>query len=177
VSRISPAVDCRDTALSCTDRLTSNIPNGTYPEERLINGAIGAVESPSSPEFGLALAIRSAVDFDTAWPLIWPQKTVLFQTDDEYYNNVYYASNGFLNSKQLLPSPSYPGLEGFVAYPLIYKPSLTRLTAATATILPSDRRVTARNRSVRTPCTRTRTGRRATRASVCAACTGRPTSS
>ncbi|KAK3386302.1 peptidase S8/S53 domain-containing protein [Sordaria brevicollis] len=55
------------------------IPNGTYPIERLIDGAIGAARTPS--EYGT----ESNLDFQAAWPLIWPQKTVLYQTDDQYY--------------------------------------------------------------------------------------------
>ncbi|KAJ5164123.1 uncharacterized protein N7500_005953 [Penicillium coprophilum] len=60
------------------------IPNGTYPEERLINGAIGAVEdipgSNQSMDGG-----ESDLDIQAAWPLIWPQNTVLFQTDEQFY--------------------------------------------------------------------------------------------
>ncbi|KAH7627767.1 peptidase S8/S53 domain-containing protein [Sordaria sp. MPI-SDFR-AT-0083] len=55
------------------------IPNGTYPIEKLINGAIGAARIPT--EYGR----ESNLDFQAAWPLIWPQKTVLFQMDDPYY--------------------------------------------------------------------------------------------
>ncbi|KAK3347336.1 peptidase S8/S53 domain-containing protein [Neurospora tetraspora] len=55
------------------------IPNGTYPIEKLIDGAIGAART--SDEYGA----ESNLDFQAAWPLIWPQKTVLFQTDDQYY--------------------------------------------------------------------------------------------
>ncbi|KAI0166013.1 subtilisin-like protein [Xylariaceae sp. FL1272] len=73
-----------------------NIPTGTYPEERLIDGAIGAVETPS-PIYPLEVGLESMLDFDSAWPLIWPQKTVLYQTDDEYYE---YTGNfsGFWNT-------------------------------------------------------------------------------
>ncbi|KAJ3559780.1 hypothetical protein NPX13_g9488 [Xylaria arbuscula] len=72
-----------------------NVPTGTYPEERLIDGAIGSIETPSpfAPEVGL----ESSLDFDSAWPLIWPQGTVLYQTDDEYYESNY-TFNGFWNN-------------------------------------------------------------------------------
>lgn len=64
--------------------LYPEIPAGTYPEERLIDGAIGAVEDV--PGYTQADAgVESDLDFEAAWPLIWPQKTVLFQTDDEFY--------------------------------------------------------------------------------------------
>ncbi|KAM7215665.1 alkaline serine protease [Rhypophila decipiens] len=55
------------------------IPNGTYPIEKLIDGAIGAAQDLEM------LGPESDLDFQSAWPLIWPQKTVLFQTDDQYY--------------------------------------------------------------------------------------------
>ncbi|KAI1335592.1 subtilisin-like protein [Xylariaceae sp. FL0016] len=73
-----------------------DIPNGTYPEERLVDGAIGSVEEPS-PVYPLVTGLESMLDFDSAWPLIWPQKTVLYQVDDEYYE---YTGNfaGFWNT-------------------------------------------------------------------------------
>ncbi|ORY68570.1 peptidase S8/S53 domain-containing protein [Pseudomassariella vexata] len=72
------------------------VPSGTYPEERLVDGAIGAVEEPS-PVYPLEVGLESSLDFDSAWPLIWPQKTVLYQVDDEYYE---YTGNfsGFWNT-------------------------------------------------------------------------------
>ncbi|KAH8880604.1 alkaline serine protease [Thozetella sp. PMI_491] len=65
--------------------LYPHIPNGTYPEERLVDGAVGAVEDPSVIPVGVGL--ESSLDFDSAWPLIYPQGTVLFQEDDEYYES------------------------------------------------------------------------------------------
>ncbi|KAI1750022.1 subtilisin-like protein [Xylaria castorea] len=72
------------------------VPTGTYPEERLIDGAIGAIETPS-PIYPLVVGLESSLDFDSAWPLIYPQGTVLYQTDDEYYE---YTGNftGFWNT-------------------------------------------------------------------------------
>jgi tripeptidyl-peptidase-1 len=73
--------ECLDTFFSA---LHPEIPNGTYPEERLIDGAIGAVED--IPGFNVSDdGGESDLDFEAAWPLIWPQKMVLFQTDDQYY--------------------------------------------------------------------------------------------
>jgi tripeptidyl-peptidase I len=40
---------------------------------------------------------ESTLDFQASMPLIWPQKPVLFQTDDQYYEGG--GSNGWLNSK------------------------------------------------------------------------------
>ncbi|GAW10864.1 hypothetical protein ANO14919_001990 [Xylariales sp. No.14919] len=73
-----------------------NVPTGTYPEERLIDGAIGSIETPS-PIYPLEVGLESSLDFDSAWPLIWPQNTVLFQTDDEHYE-YNYTFNGFWNT-------------------------------------------------------------------------------
>ncbi|KAK1766642.1 alkaline serine protease [Phialemonium atrogriseum] len=58
--------------------LFPEIPQGTYPIDKLIDGAIGAAETPEE------VGAESALDFQVAWPLIWPQNTVLFQTDDQY---------------------------------------------------------------------------------------------
>ncbi|KAI0123235.1 peptidase S8/S53 domain-containing protein [Xylariales sp. AK1849] len=64
--------------------LYPSIPQGTYPEERLIDGAIGSVEDV--PNYNQSDAGTEAnLDIEAAWPLIWPQRTVLFQADDEYY--------------------------------------------------------------------------------------------
>lgn len=59
------------------------IPNGTYPIEKLIDGAVGSIEDAGIDEAGAG--VESDLDFMSAWPLIWPQGTVLFQTDDQYY--------------------------------------------------------------------------------------------
>ena len=71
-----------------------NIPNGTYPIERLIDGAIGAVEDSPTP---VPIDLEAPLDFDSSWPLIYPQKLVLFQEDDEYYES-HGNYNGFWNS-------------------------------------------------------------------------------
>lgn len=44
--------------------------------------------------------MEAALDFDSAWPLIYPQGTVLFQEDDEYYESTG-DFQGFLNSMHL----------------------------------------------------------------------------
>lgn len=59
--------------------LYPEIPQGTYPIEKNIDGAFGAAKNVSSA------GVESDLDFEAAQPLIWPQKTVLFQTDDEFY--------------------------------------------------------------------------------------------
>lgn len=59
--------------------LYPEIPNGTYPIEKNIDGAFGAAKNVTSA------GVESDLDFEAAQPLIWPQKTILFQTDDEFY--------------------------------------------------------------------------------------------
>ncbi|KAF3768143.1 subtilisin-like protein [Cryphonectria parasitica EP155] len=59
------------------------IPNGTYPKEELIDGAVGSAEAAGLPEE--ETGVESDLDFQASWPLIWPQGTVLYQTDDQYY--------------------------------------------------------------------------------------------
>ncbi|KAH7017961.1 putative Tripeptidyl-peptidase sed1 [Microdochium trichocladiopsis] len=86
--------------------LYPRVPQGTYPEERLVDGALGAVETPGDPT--LEVGLESNLDFQSAWPIIWPQKTVLFQVDDQpveiaeanplpylgFYNTFYDALDG-----------------------------------------------------------------------------------
>lgn len=60
---------------------------------------MGAVEDPSEIPI-TAVGLESSLDFDAAWPLIWPQKTILFQTDDEYYEST--GVSGFWNSMRYL---------------------------------------------------------------------------
>jgi tripeptidyl-peptidase-1 len=55
------------------------IPNGTHPELRSINGA----EGPTTNQ--LAAGEEADLDFEVAIPLVHPQRTVLWQTDDEWY--------------------------------------------------------------------------------------------
>ncbi|KAK3321723.1 Pro-kumamolisin, activation domain-containing protein [Apodospora peruviana] len=55
------------------------IPKGTHPTLRSINGALGpAAEISSAGE-------EADLDFQVAIPLVFPQTTVLWQTDDEWY--------------------------------------------------------------------------------------------
>ncbi len=51
--------------------------------ERLVDGAVGAVEDPS--DMSIPIGLESSLDFDAAIPLIYPQGAVLFQEDDQYY--------------------------------------------------------------------------------------------
>lgn len=74
--------------------LYPQIPNGTYPEERLVDGAIGAIEDTT--EY-VPIDLEAPLDFDASQPLIYPQKLVLFQEDDEYYESTG-NFNGFWNT-------------------------------------------------------------------------------
>lgn len=74
--------------------LNSNIPNNTHPVHRLINGAT----APAPPENP---GPESALDFEVSYPVIWPQNSVLFQTDDPVYqrNNPFTGTfNNFLDA-------------------------------------------------------------------------------
>lgn len=65
----------------------------------MVDGAIGSYEdlvATIGSSFG-GLGLESSLDFQSAIPLIWPQTTVLFQTNDEYYEIV--GTEGFFNSK------------------------------------------------------------------------------
>ena len=74
--------------------LYPDIPQGTYPEERLIDRAIGAIEDTTQL---VPIDLEAPLDFDSAGPLIYPQELVLFQEDDEYYESTGNFS-GFWNT-------------------------------------------------------------------------------
>lgn len=71
-------------------RYYPRIPNGTHPILEAIDGAVAPV---SVADAGL----ESDLDFQISYPIIWPQNSVLFQTDDVPYENNY-TFNGFLNN-------------------------------------------------------------------------------
>ncbi|KAF2223360.1 putative alkaline serine protease AorO [Elsinoe ampelina] len=66
------------------------LPNGTSPILRLIDGAVAPVPPAQA-------GLESALDFQISYPIINPQNSVLFQTDDPVYENNY-IFNGFLNN-------------------------------------------------------------------------------
>ncbi|KAF8855369.1 subtilisin-like protein [Acephala macrosclerotiorum] len=67
-----------------------SIRQGTAPKLEAIDGAVAPVNV-------LAAGAESDLDFQVAYPLIYPQGTVLFQTDDPVYENNY-TFTGFLNN-------------------------------------------------------------------------------
>lgn len=71
-------------------RYTRNIPTGTHPIHKLIDGAVAPYPvQKAGPE--------SDLDFEISYPIIWPQNSVLFQTDSVHYQNNY-TFRGFLNN-------------------------------------------------------------------------------
>lgn len=128
----------------CTSYL--DIPAGTYPENRLVDGAIGSYEdlvASVGTGFG-SIGPESTLDFQASIPLIWPQTTVLFQTDDEYWEIV--GSEGFFNSKT-----TYCSL--FTCITDRFKLFLMLLMVATAPTVPSTRPVIALTHHALTPST------------------------
>ncbi|KAK4550782.1 Tripeptidyl-peptidase sed1 [Oleoguttula mirabilis] len=70
--------------------LTPYIPQGTHPKLDAIDGAIAPTSVASAgPE--------SDLDFQISYPIIWPQNSVLYQTDDPVYE-ANYTYEGFLNN-------------------------------------------------------------------------------
>jgi tripeptidyl-peptidase I len=57
---------------------TPYIPQGTHPKPAFIDGA-------EAPVVVANAGGESDVDFELAYPVLWPQGTVLFQTDDINY--------------------------------------------------------------------------------------------
>ncbi|KAL5409394.1 hypothetical protein PMIN03_005953 [Paraphaeosphaeria minitans] len=66
------------------------IKNGTQPELDFIDGAV----APVPPAVA---GLESALDFQISYPIIYPQNSVLFQTDDPVYEKNY-TLQGFLNN-------------------------------------------------------------------------------
>ena len=70
--------------------LRRNIPQGTGPKLEAIDGAV-------APTNVLNAGPESDLDFQVSYPLIYPQNTILFQTDDPVYE-ANYTFSGFLNN-------------------------------------------------------------------------------
>ncbi|KAI1374799.1 subtilisin-like protein [Hypoxylon crocopeplum] len=90
---------------------TSEIPNGTHPELFSVDGGQGATTN-------LRLAGSEAnLDFQMAYGLIWPQEAVLYQVDDEWYQNTYQtdpmAYTGFFNNLWNAIDGSYCTFEAY----------------------------------------------------------------
>lgn len=70
---------------------TPYIPQGTHPIPAFIDGA-------QAPNPVLEGGGESALDFQLAYPLIYPQQIELFQTDDAYYTTGNSNSTGLYNT-------------------------------------------------------------------------------
>jgi tripeptidyl-peptidase I len=55
--------------------LAPYIPQGTHPKLDLIDGAVAPVPVADA-------GLESDLDFQISYPIIWPQNSVLYQTDD-----------------------------------------------------------------------------------------------
>lgn len=71
--------------------LAPEIPLGTAP-------ILNAIDGATAPVANLAAAgPESDLDFQISYPIIYPQNSILFQTDDDIYQ-ANYTFNGFLNN-------------------------------------------------------------------------------
>ncbi|GKZ19826.1 tripeptidyl-peptidase sed1 [Aspergillus brasiliensis] len=68
----------------------SEIPQGTHPTLDSIDGATAPVDVDDAGS-------ESDLDFQVAYPIIWPQNTILYQTDDPNYED-HYTYKGLLNN-------------------------------------------------------------------------------
>ncbi|RHZ61276.1 Tripeptidyl-peptidase sed1 [Aspergillus turcosus] len=66
------------------------IPQGTHPILQAVDGA-------TAPTRVFNAGPESDLDFQISYPIIWPQNSILFQTDDNYYE-ANYNFTGFLNT-------------------------------------------------------------------------------
>jgi tripeptidyl-peptidase-1 len=70
---------------------TPRIPKGTQPTPAYIDGS----EAPAEL---VGAGGESDLDFELAYPLIYPQTITLFQTDDLYYAEGAHHNYGFFNT-------------------------------------------------------------------------------
>jgi tripeptidyl-peptidase-1 len=69
---------------------TPQIPKGTHPQPAFIDGANAPVAVKDA-------GAESDLDFQLAYPILWPQNTVLYQTDDINYATGVIPTNGGFN--------------------------------------------------------------------------------
>ncbi|KAJ5780090.1 hypothetical protein N7457_005250 [Penicillium paradoxum] len=69
---------------------SSKIPTGTHPTLKSIDGGKAPAEIFNA-------GAESDLDFQISYPIIWPQNSILFQSDDMIYENDY-TFKGFLNT-------------------------------------------------------------------------------
>lgn len=115
----------------------------------MIDGAFGSSEdlvAATGVDGYFGAGGESTLDFQASMPLIWPQKPVLFQTDDQYYEGG--GTNGWLNSKTRFVMLAAVPTDSA-------KASSTPSTAATAATAPLARRAIVPTRSAQIPNIRT----------------------
>nr|POE59080.1 tripeptidyl-peptidase sed1 [Quercus suber] len=92
--------------------LATQIPQGTHPQLKAVDGAV-------APNPVYAAGAESDLDFQISYPVIYPQGSVLFQTDDPvyeanytylgFYNNFLDAIDGsYCSSSDETLDPPYP---------------------------------------------------------------------
>lgn len=82
MSLLRIAIFCQRTNPQLTFR--STIPQGTQPQNRLIDGAVGPANPSASPVVPIGGG-ETDLDVEMAWPIIWPQQAVVYQVDDQWY--------------------------------------------------------------------------------------------
>lgn len=70
--------------------LAPNIPQGTHP-------TLDSVDGATAPTTVTDAGPESDLDFQISYPIIYPQNSILFQTDDDVYE-ANYTYEGFLNN-------------------------------------------------------------------------------
>ena len=70
---------------------TPYIPQGTHPTPAFIDGAEAPTDTADAGG-------ESDLDFELAYPLIYPQTVTLYQTDDSYYATNLNATSGSFNT-------------------------------------------------------------------------------
>lgn len=71
---------------------TKYIPNGTHP-------ILDSVDGGKAPVAAVDAGVESNLDFQLAIPIIYPQTTTLYQTDDLYYAQGYSSTaTGIFNT-------------------------------------------------------------------------------
>lgn len=85
------------------NKYQARVPQGTHPKPAFIDGAQAPV--PVAQAGG-----ESDLDFELAYPLIYPQTLTLYQTDDIFYatNSTNTAAGGFNTFLDALDGVSFP---------------------------------------------------------------------
>jgi tripeptidyl-peptidase-1 len=77
--------------MSSTELYCRTIPQGTHPTLDSVDGGTAPVANIRN------VGPESDLDFQISYPIIWPQNSILFQTDDDVYE-ADYVFEGFFNT-------------------------------------------------------------------------------